>query len=136
MKTMLTLSFFFLIGVVIVNNCAAENADITKGQEVYVQHCESCHGIKGIGQDPDNPGGGLNSENQYVAPALNGTGHTWHHHPRFLFEQIKNRKLNKSSPMPPYADILSDDEIHNVIAYIKSLWPEEIRKQYLEHYNE
>ena len=36
--------------------------------------------------------------------------------------------------MPAFADILSDDEIDAVLAYIKSLWPEEIRKKYDEQY--
>ncbi len=136
MKVMQVLSFFVLVGLIIANNCAAGNAEITKGQEVFQQNCESCHGIKGIGQDPKNPMGGLDSENQFVAPALNGTGHSWHHHPVFLFQQIKNRKINKSSPMPPFSSMLSDDEINAVIAYFKSLWPEDIQKQYYEQFKE
>lgn len=136
MKATQTMSFVILIWLIMVNNCMAGNAEITKGQEVYQEHCEHCHGIKGIGEDPENPDGGLNSENQFVAPALNGTGHTWHHHPVFLFEQIKNRKVNKSSPMPPFSSILSDDEIHAVIAYVKSLWPENIQKGYQEQFKE
>ena len=136
MKTIRILSFFLVIGLIIANNCEAGNLEITKGQEVYQQHCEDCHGLKGIGEDPKNPNGGFNSEDQFVAPALNGTGHTWHHHPVFLFEQIKNRKVNKSSPMPPFSDILSDDQINAVIAYIKSLWPENIRKRYDEQFKE
>jgi len=131
MKATRILFFFISIGLIIANNCAAGNAEITKGQEVYEQHCEECHGIKAIGEDPKNPGGSLD-----IAPALNGTGHTWHHPPVFLFQHIKNRKINKSSPMPPFSNILSDDEINAVIAYIKSLWPEDIRKKYYEQFKE
>jgi mono/diheme cytochrome c family protein len=136
MKPIQILSFFIVIGVIFANNCAAKSSEITKGEEVYRQYCQGCHGIKAIGQDPENPNGGLNDENQYIAPALNGKGHTWHHPPIFLFQQIKNRKINKLSPMPPFSGILSDDEINAVIAYIKSLWPDEIRKKYYEKFNE
>ena len=67
MKTMRILSLFISIGLIIANNCAAENAEITKGKEVYQQSCEECHGIKAIGEDPENPNGSLD-----IAPALNG----------------------------------------------------------------
>jgi mono/diheme cytochrome c family protein len=136
MKPIWILSFLIPFGLIIANNCAAESAEKTKGQEVYQQHCEDCHGIKAIGEDPQKPQGGFNSENEHIAPALNGTGHTWHHPPVFLFQQIKNRKINKSSPMPPFSGILSDDEINAVIAYIKSLWPEDIRQRYYEQFKE
>ena len=131
MKAIRILSLFISIGLIIANNSAAESADVMTGQKVYEQNCEECHGMKAIGEDPENPNGSL-----VIAPALNGTAHTWHHPPVFLFQKIKNRIVNKSSPMPPFADILSDDEINAVLAYIESLWPENIRKQYYEQYKE
>jgi len=131
MRATRILFFLISIGLIIANNCAAENAEIPKGQEVYEQNCEECHGVKAIGEDPGKPNGSLDT-----APALNGTAHTWHHPPVFLFQKIKNRIVNKSSPMPPFSDILSDDEINAVLAYIKSLWPEDIRKQYNEQFKE
>ena len=136
MRLIPILSFFIFFGLIVANNCAAESTEISKGEAVYRQYCQGCHGIKAIGQEPENPNGGLNDENQYIAPALNGKGHTWHHPTVFLFQQIKNRKVNKSSPMPPFSDILSDEEINAVIAYIKSLWPEDIRKRHSEQFNE
>jgi mono/diheme cytochrome c family protein len=135
MKKIPILSFFILFGLIAANNCAAISSEIMQGEKVYQKYCQGCHGKKAIGQDPENPNGGLNNENQYIAPALNGTGHTWHHPTVFLFQQIKNRKVNKASPMPPFSGILSDAEINAVIAYIKSLWPEDIRKKYSEQFN-
>jgi len=131
MKVTRILFFLIPIGLILANNCAAENAEITKGQEVFQQHCEECHGINAIGENPEHPGGDLET-----APALNGTAHTWHHPPVFLFQKIKNKIVNKSSPMPKFADILSDDEINAVLAYIESLWPEDIQKRYSEQYKE
>jgi mono/diheme cytochrome c family protein len=134
MKVTPILSFFISIGLILACNCAAGNAELTMGQEVYEQHCKDCHGIKAIGEDPEKPQGGFTDENEYIAPALNGTGHSWHHPPVFLFQHVKNRIVNKSSPMPPFAGILSDEEINAVIAYIKSLWPEDIRIRYYEQF--
>lgn len=123
------------IGLIIASNCMAGSIELTQGQEVYEEHCEDCHGIKAIGEDPQKPQGGFTSENEHIAPALNGTGHTYHHPHVYLFQQIKNRKINKSSPMPPFSDTLSDDEINAVIAYLQSLWPEDIRKRYNARFN-
>lgn len=131
MKGMWILFFLIPMGLIIANSCAAGNTEILKGQGVYEKHCEECHGIKAIGEDPENPNGSLET-----APALNGKAHTWHHPPVFLFQKIKNKIVNKSSPMPPFAEILSDDEISAVLDYIESLWPENIRKQYDEQYKE
>ena len=131
MKTMRIIFFLIPIGLIFAINCTAGNEKITKGQEVYEQNCEECHGVEAIGEDPEKPNGSLET-----APALNGTAHTWHHPPVFLFQKIKNRIVNKSSPMPPFSDILSDDEINAVLAYIESLWPEDIRKRYGEQYKE
>ena len=136
MKSIPTLSYIIFLGLIFANNCAAGSPEIAIGEKVYLQHCEECHGVKAIGENPQKPQGGFNSENEHIAPALNGTGHTWHHPPVFLFQQIKNRKINKSSPIPPFSEILSDDEINAVIAYIKSLWPADIRKQYYEQFKE
>jgi mono/diheme cytochrome c family protein len=37
--------------------------------------------------------------------------------------------LDIESDMPGFTDVLSDDEIRAVLAYIKSRWPERIRQQ-------
>jgi hypothetical protein len=105
MKPIPILSFFILFGLIAANNCAAISSEIMQGEKVYQKYCQG------------------------------GTGHTWHHPTVFLFQQIKNRKVNKASPMPPFSGILSDAEINAVIAYIKSLWPEDIRKKYSEQFN-
>ena len=108
-----------------------ENKEIISlGKSVYVQNCASCHGTKLEGQKdwmsrlPD----GL-----IPAPPHDVTGHTWHHSDKYLFmitkygiEDIIGQKYPNN--MPAYKDILSDKEIISVLSYIKSTWPNKIKK--------
>lgn len=61
------------------------------------------------------------------------TGHSWHHSDSLLFDYSKyggSESLKKmgikgvKSGMPAFKDKLSDDEIRQVLNFIKSLWPE------------
>ena len=103
---------------------------ILLGKSVYVQNCASCHGVKLEGQKdwmsrlPD----GL-----MPAPPHDETGHTWHHSDKYLFmitkygiEDIIGQKYPNN--MPAYKDILSNKEIISVLSYIKSTWPNKVKK--------
>ena len=108
-----------------------DNYDIVElGNSIYVQNCASCHGVKLEGQKdwmsrlPD----GL-----MPAPPHDETGHTWHHSDKYLFmitkygiEDIIGQKYPNN--MPAYKDILSDKEIISVLSYIKSTWPNKVKK--------
>ena len=104
------------------------------GKLVYKNNCASCHGVNLEGQErwrvPD--------ANGYMpAPPHDETGHTWHHPDQMLFEFTKYgpQKFAGSdykSIMPAYDGKLNDEEIWNVLAYIKSKWPKEIQKKHTE----
>ena len=108
-----------------------DNYDIVElGKTVYFQNCASCHGVNLEGQKnwmsrlPD----GL-----MPAPPHDETGHTWHHSDKYLFmitkhgiEDIIGQKY--ANNMPAYKDILSDKEIISVLSYIKSTWPNKVKK--------
>jgi mono/diheme cytochrome c family protein len=108
-----------------------DNYDIVElGKTVYFQNCASCHGVKLEGQKdwmsrlPD----GL-----MPAPPHDETGHTWHHSDKYLFmitkygiEDIIGQ--NYANNMPAYENILSDKEIISVLSYIKSTWPNKVKK--------
>ena len=49
--------------------------ELSQGSELFAQNCSSCHGVEGVGQNPETPNGGLLDGSGYLAPALNGTGH-------------------------------------------------------------
>jgi S-disulfanyl-L-cysteine oxidoreductase SoxD len=112
-----------------------DNAQLVeRGSAIYAQTCAECHGDKLQGQ-PDwrvkNPDGTL------PAPPHDETGHTWHHPDNLLFDTIKyggqkNAPQGFTSGMLPYEDVLSDEEIMASLAYIKSRWPEEIRKRHAQ----
>lgn len=70
------------------------------------------------------------------APAHDETGHTWHHDDGLLFRCTKlggaafmaeRGATGVRSGMPGFGDRLSDAEIRDVLAYIKSRWPEDVR---------
>ncbi|MEQ8443144.1 MAG: c-type cytochrome [Alphaproteobacteria bacterium] len=102
------------------------------GQIIYDAECASCHGANLEGQEDwrtRRPDGRL------PAPPHDETGHTWHHSDRHLFEITKFgvqhfAGADYPSDMPAYGDRLTDAEIIAVLSYIKSTWPEDIRRRH------
>ena len=77
--------------------------DLDQGQQLYVQHCEACHGPDGRGQMPGTPDLFL-SDNMLVPDAV-------------LAQLIENG----AGIMPAYYGMLRQHEITNVIAYLRTL---------------
>ena len=104
-------------------------AQVSLGRQVYAAHCASCHGANLEGQpnwQQDLPTGGR------PAPPHDETGHTWHHNDQSLFTTVKyggqaTAPAGYKSTMPAFGQVLSDDEIWAVLAFIKSTWPPEIQ---------
>lgn len=106
-----------------------EGRDVVIGRTLYVDHCASCHGADLEGQqDWRSP----NEDGVLPAPPHDATGHTWHHDNTLLFEYTKlggkgalaSRGVKEfNSGMPAFADVISDDEIWTILAYIRSTWP-------------
>ena len=106
-------------------------AQVARGARVYSEACAACHGAALEGQ-PDwqtpNPDGTL------PAPPHDAEGHTWHHADGLLFRYTKlgGAVLFKDLPgvesaMPGFGEVLSDKDIWDVLAFIKTHWPEEMR---------
>lgn len=107
--------------------------DLAAGEAIYAAECASCHGANLEGapdwRSPDSDG-------RYPAPPHDATGHTWHHDDGLLFDYTKlggdgvmtaRGMPGGNSGMPAFADVLTDAQINNVLAWIRSTWPEEIR---------
>ncbi len=108
--------------------------DLAAGKALYVQHCASCHGTDLEGQANWRE---RKADGTLPAPPHDATGHTWHHPDPVLFAYIKQggQKLvggDFKSGMPGYDGILTDNQIRQVLDYIKSQWPEEIRTRQAE----
>ena len=109
----------------------ADVALVRDGRQVYQSQCASCHGANLEGERnwrKRRPDGTLPS------PPHDATGHTWHHADKVLFDITKFGGQRSAPPgfvsrMPAFGEILSDRQIHAVLAYIKSLWPEPIRQR-------
>lgn len=105
---------------------------ILQGKAIYANYCAACHGASLEGQ--------ANWRNRLAngrlpAPPHDETGHTWHHADEVLFDIVKNGLVpGKTAPpgyesdMPAYRDILKDEDIIAILAYIKSQWPAEALK--------
>ncbi|WP_037445943.1 c-type cytochrome [Skermanella stibiiresistens] len=106
-------------------------AQVALGKAVYTQHCASCHGTNLEGQpnwQSRKPDGKM------PAPPHDTTGHTWHHPDEVLFGITKQgiaafAPAGYESDMPSFGGVLTDEEIWAVLAYIKMVWPDEIRRR-------
>ena len=113
------------------------DVDIVAGERIYVEYCASCHGANLEGEENwRSPG----ADGRLPAPPHDETGHTWHHSDSLLFDYTKlggaallaQKGVEFDSGMPGFADQLTDSEIYDVLAYIKSTWPERIQKMQAE----
>lgn len=106
--------------------------DIAQGEMLYAEYCASCHGADLEGQ-PDWRSAG--PDGVLPAPPHDETGHTWHHADDVLFQYTKlggeamlaQQGMEFNSGMPGFGEQLSDVEISNILAFIKSTWPERQR---------
>lgn len=111
-----------------------DRRDIAAGEVLYGEHCASCHGAELEGQANWQS---QNEDGTMPAPPHDETGHTWHHDNVLLFDYTKlggeaaleARGLTGfKSGMPGFGEAMTDAEIWDVLAYIRSTWPERIQE--------
>jgi len=107
--------------------------DFARGASLYAENCASCHGPNLEGAEDwreYNPDGKLNP------PPHDATGHTWHHTDTqiFIYTKLGGAKAmaeagveDFNSGMPAFGGLLTDEEIWEVLGFIKSTWPKKIR---------
>lgn len=98
---------------------------VARGALIYDRVCAVCHGATLQGQ-PDWKT--RDAEGYLPAPPHDETGHTWHHPDTLLLEIVRRGTAavvgqGYQSRMPGYAGTLTEAEIREVLAYIKSTWP-------------
>lgn len=105
------------------------------GEAIYARECAACHGAELEGEEDWRRRG---PDGLLPAPPHDETGHTWHHPDVQLFAMTKfgigaiAGDPDYRTAMPAYRDVLEDEEIIAVLAYIKSRWPEHIRERHAE----
>ncbi|MBI3902367.1 MAG: cytochrome c [Nitrosomonadales bacterium] len=77
--------------------------DLKNGRELYLGHCAGCHGINGVSVAQQTPK--LTSFELFSKTDEN------------LFEVVRSGR----DKMPPYFGILGDQDIHDVIDYVRTL---------------
>ncbi|MEL6609515.1 MAG: c-type cytochrome [Pseudomonadota bacterium] len=101
---------------------------VARGTGIYTDYCASCHGANLEGQENWRFRG---PDGMALAPPHDASGHTWHH-PDAVLVDITTRGTaavvgrGYESNMIGYGDILTEQEILDVLAYIKSTWPPEL----------
>ena len=102
---------------------------------LYQNNCASCHGLKLQGQIGWKSK--LDGDGHRLAPPLNGSGHTWHHSPDYLFKIIKygvqGFDPNYKGKMLGNENI-ADEEVWQLIDYVKKVWPTKIQDVYSKRY--
>ncbi|HET9567811.1 MAG TPA: c-type cytochrome [Vicinamibacterales bacterium] len=96
----------------IKNPVAATPQSIAAGQDTYRKSCAPCHGIKAEG----------GSGNDLIPASPDLTDEMWDHGSTdgAIFDNIKNG-VAPDFNMTPWKDQLKDDEIWNVVNYLRSI---------------
>ena len=100
---------------------------VERGQRIYAANCAVCHGADGEGQTNWQK---TNEDGTLPAPPLDGSAHSWHHGDGTLYKQVQlggayleaQGLAGFKSGMPAFGEILTHEEIIDVLSYIKSLW--------------
>lgn len=134
------LPFAAMSVVMIVGACSADEVmradplnarQVASGKAIYDRNCASCHGGNLEGQPEWRsrlPNGRL------PAPPHDDSGHTWHHADDILFGLTKFGLTPPYGPpsyqsdMPAFGSTLTDQQIWDALAYIKSRWSSRARE--------
>jgi mono/diheme cytochrome c family protein len=91
---------------------------LARGRQAYLSHCVDCH---------DQDGRGLNRRDfNSTAPADLTDPEEYHHgiSAEAIFSSIRN---GTQEDMPAFKGRLSDEEIWNVVNFVRGFWPEQKR---------
>jgi mono/diheme cytochrome c family protein len=87
-----------------------DNAAATRGKEIFQQKCSTCH------YDT--------SDAKKIGPGLKGLGKRGTftvNNSKVTDDSLKTWIENGDSLMPPFKDVIDDNQIRDVIAYVKTL---------------
>lgn len=111
-----------------------DGRNLGNGRALYAEHCASCHGA-GLEGQPDWRA--ENDDGTLPAPPHDETGHTWHHDNGLLHAYtrlggqvaLEQRGVTGfKSAMPGFYETLSDEDIWDILAFIRSTWPRRVQE--------
>jgi cytochrome c oxidase cbb3-type subunit 3 len=113
----MTMFVVTLCAVMLGSAYAAHAGDVEQGKKLYGQFCVSCHGQSGKGDGPAaaalNPKPRDHTDKELMSKLSDDD----------MLKVIKNggASVGKSPLMPPWGGALKDEQIKDVIAYIRTL---------------
>lgn len=105
-------------------------AVIAVGWTLYEANCAGCHGM------PDGSAVPAISASGKAPPLHDESGHTWQHPDYALFRLVRDGiAVANCVPvdpelMPKFKGIVNDSELVAILSYIKSTWPDAVRKDH------
>ena len=97
-----------------------DSPQVVRGRAIYDQYCSECHGAQGTG--PIGDWRIRDAEGKFPPPPLDDSAHAWHHPTAVLLEVIREGSPQGQGNMPAWKEKLSEQDMQDVVAYIKSLW--------------
>lgn len=116
-KSVATLVVAILAAVVLFPGLVFAQGNPAKGKEFFAKHCAACHGPAGKGDSPAaaalNPKPTDLTNKTYMSGLKD----------EYLFDLVKKggAAVGKSPLIPPFGSKLKDEEIRDVIAYLRTL---------------
>lgn len=106
----------------------AADPGLQAGQEQYNLRCGHCHGYNGEGEIQISAVDTL-ALGMKVVPPHDRTGHTWMHPEQLLVQFIQQGSPNPlyRFQMPAYGEVMTEEEIRQVLAYISLWWTDSQR---------
>jgi mono/diheme cytochrome c family protein len=112
-----TILSLFLIGTTAPIIYAGDKGDSKAGKEKYNLLCGSCHGKTGKGDGPAAAALPIKPQNHTDGKYMNGLTD------KYLSDIIKGggASMGKSPLMPPWGGQLNDQDILNLVSYVRTL---------------
>ena len=98
-------------------------AQIQRGETVYNANCVGCHGPGGTATPEWRKPG---PDGKYPPPPLDSSAHAWHHSTEVLKKTILKGTPPEIGSMPAWEGKLTEQQVDDVVVWIKSLWSDEI----------